>query len=484
MATLGNILLVGTDNGFYTSTDYGSNWKIKRPTKYYMPVSPIIVIGREIIACFHREGVFRSNDTGATWLKADSGLTNNNIYSYVIVDSSIYVGTQGGGIFLSKDTGVSWMTSNHNLGFTTPNCFANIGSVIFTGLDWAGVAHTTDLGVNWNNTCTGIIDPIVTGLAVTGSVIYAGTSAGSILQSIDSGVNWVEKKTAYTRPGINSLISIGNIIIAGTVDSGILRSTDEGNTWNNLGLKTEINYLAANGAEVLASNGYEIYLSLDTGASWSKARSLPELAVGIIGINYFAGGDRGLFISTDKGNTWNLTGWTAATGDPNGDPILNDSIVFSMTTSGNNLIIGTMSYGIFLSEDLGNTWTNISTGLPKFSHVQSLHVANDYLFAGLRDYGVWRRPLSDFGISDVKTPTQSHFDFTLSPNPTTGIITVHNAPANITKVTVLNILGENVLEISPNASDFQLDLSKFPAGTYFARFMVDGKIISRKIVKE
>ena len=44
VATIGNILLVGTDEGFYTSTDYGSNWKIKRSNKYYMPIFPIIVI--------------------------------------------------------------------------------------------------------------------------------------------------------------------------------------------------------------------------------------------------------------------------------------------------------------------------------------------------------------------------------------------------------------------------------------------------------
>ncbi|MFI5264945.1 MAG: T9SS type A sorting domain-containing protein, partial [Candidatus Kapaibacterium sp.] len=73
----------------------------------------------------------------------------------------------------------------------------------------------------------------------------------------------------------------------------------------------------------------------------------------------------------------------------------------------------------------------------------------------------------------------------LSPNPTTGIITVHNAPANILHVTVSSILGESIIELThPNAPEFTLDLSKLPPGTYIARFSMANEVITRKILKE
>ena len=73
----------------------------------------------------------------------------------------------------------------------------------------------------------------------------------------------------------------------------------------------------------------------------------------------------------------------------------------------------------------------------------------------------------------------------ISPNPTTGIITVHNAPANILHVTITNVLGETVTELTnPGTSDFTLDLSQLPLGTYFARFSAAGSVIMRKIIRE
>ena len=79
----------------------------------------------------------------------------------------------------------------------------------------------------------------------------------------------------------------------------------------------------------------------------------------------------------------------------------------------------------------------------------------------------------------------SENNFFLSPNPTTGIITVQNTEQNISHITVSNILGEQMLElVKPNAPEFTLDLSKLPPGIYFARFVMAGEVVTRKIVKE
>jgi N-acetylneuraminic acid mutarotase len=86
-------------------------------------------------------------------------------------------------------------------------------------------------------------------------------------------------------------------------------------------------------------------------------------------------------------------------------------------------------------------------------------------------------------LSDVKNSSQSNPN--ISPNPTTGIITVRNAPANIMHVTITNVLGETVSEVANSgAEDFTIDLSKLLPGTYFAKFSWVGEVITRKIIKE
>jgi photosystem II stability/assembly factor-like uncharacterized protein len=87
--------------------------------------------------------------------------------------------------------------------------------------------------------------------------------------------------------------------------------------------------------------------------------------------------------------------------------------------------------------------------------------------------------------SDVKNSTPSDLALSLSPNPATGILTVHNAPANLLHVTITNILGETVNEITNSGeSDFMIALLKLPAGTYFIRFMSKDLVVTRKMIKE
>ncbi len=101
-------------------------------------------------------------------------------------------------------------------------------------------------------------------------------------------------------------------------------------------------------------------------------------------------------------------------------------------------------------------------------------------------------PHTELRYNEVFTPDQednvssvsSSSIIQLSPNPTDGIVTVH--AESTSHVTLENLLGERVLEVAtPRASAFTLDLTKLPAGIYFARFeMAGGAVEMRKIVKE
>jgi photosystem II stability/assembly factor-like uncharacterized protein len=450
------------------------NWEAKRAAN--SSIFPIIATGKDIFACSHNEGILHSSNGGTTWAVVDSGLTNNDVYSFAILDSTIFAGTQGGGVFRSTDNGTSWTESSIGLGYSSVNCFTTVDSTLYAGTQGAGVAHTTNSGADWHNTSTGMTDPDISGLTTIGSKIFASTGGGAILLSTDSGLNWVERKTAYTRPSINSLIALGTVLLAGAQDSGILRSTDEGLTWVNVGLKTSINVFIASGKYILASNGYEIFLSSDSGINWSKLNTNIHVSTfAVVGTDFFAGGDQGLFISTDTGISWNLTNWTAAISDPCGLPGLNDSIVTALAVIGTKLFLGSKREGIFLSTNLGKSWTNVSEGLPLHSRVLSLQVSAKDLFVGTEDSGVWRRPIAEMNPSGVNSKASiSQFSVKNFPNPFSSqtTISLSNPERQFVDIRIMDLLGSECARLfsgNLDAGDHSYDwnASLMSSGIYF-----------------
>jgi hypothetical protein len=74
---------------------------------------------------------------------------------------------------------------------------------------------------------------------------------------------------------------------------------------------------------------------------------------------------------------------------------------------------------------------------------------------------------------------------TLSPNPATGRVTVQGADANTTSVTITNILGEVVTQITPpRSAKFTFDISKLLPGVYYVRFESPTTVTTKKIVRE
>lgn len=89
-----------------------------------------------------------------------------------------------------------------------------------------------------------------------------------------------------------------------------------------------------------------------------------------------------------------------------------------------------------------------------------------------------------FGPTAVPTavPDQKQFGLTLYPNPTKGQFHLRaNSPME--QIRVYNMLGELVkVEASPGKQAV-LDLSEFPKGVYTARALIEGQMLSTKVVK-
>jgi len=79
-------------------------------------------------------------------------------------------------------------------------------------------------------------------------------------------------------------------------------------------------------------------------------------------------------------------------------------------------------------------------------------------------------------------------NITLSPNPTSGQITLFNLDQVSTsvRVSVLNLVGQQLLESQPinGVSAYPIDLSAFPAGVYFVRIQNDNlEYLVKKVIK-
>jgi len=74
------------------------------------------------------------------------------------------------------------------------------------------------------------------------------------------------------------------------------------------------------------------------------------------------------------------------------------------------------------------------------------------------------------------------YDFIIYPNPVKDILTIEGVDI-ITNVTLFSLLGQKVLEASPNKATMKLDMSNLNNGTYFAKITINGASQTIKIIK-
>jgi uncharacterized delta-60 repeat protein len=83
----------------------------------------------------------------------------------------------------------------------------------------------------------------------------------------------------------------------------------------------------------------------------------------------------------------------------------------------------------------------------------------------------------NLGVKNFDDPA-----FALYPNPASGVVFVSYS-ANIVKVSVSNVLGQQVLSKTIGATQGSLDVSGLGAGTYFVKIYTDNGVKSAKVVK-
>jgi hypothetical protein len=124
-----------------------------------------------------------------------------------------------------------------------------------------------------------------------------------------------------------------------------------------------------------------------------------------------------------------------------------------------------------------------------FSAIDATKTYN--IIAIMNDYGIVGDGSANFtyyydNIRQATTLSTAKFETSsvkMYPNPVRNTLTI-DANSNIQKVSVYNILGQEVMKVSPKSNSVTLQTSELQKGAYMVRTEIDGKVSTSKIIKE
>jgi hypothetical protein len=373
-------------------------------------------------------------------------------------------------------------------------CLAVSDTTLFAVARWTlldttvyRVVTTGDNGATWQNADSGLRTGYITSIAASSSDIFLGTGDRGVYRSSNNGKSWTAVDSGLTNPYITSLaVSDSNIIVA-TWGGGLFLSRNNGTIWTQLGsdkAPSEVWAIAVIGTDVFAGmsvNG--VYRSTINGTKWIEANSgltsklVSSLAV--IGTSLFAGTiGGGVFLSTDNGVNWTNVG-------------LASNSIATLGVIGSNLFASSESepFGVYLSADIGRTWSKIDTGLSG-GYVLSFAVSKTHLFAA--EGGVFRRPLPEIITSVNAASRDIPVQFTLGQNypnpfnPTTSIAFILTS-RSLATLEIFDLIGRRVAilvnDVLPMGNHtYQWNAESASTGVFFYRLHAGSFTETKKLV--
>jgi photosystem II stability/assembly factor-like uncharacterized protein len=207
-------------------------------------------------------------------------------------------------------------------------------------------------------------------LAFSDKSIVAGTNIGLYISQ--SGNKW--QSLGKGLPANDSIIVLMNAsndektIMAGTSHSGLYLSNDKGATWNKTGNglppDSSVTTLASNPDHTIwfvALGSANLFTSQDMGQNWQVVNTgLPSestvLSIAVDPQNIYMGTDRGLYLSSDSGQSWSKST----------NKIGQTRVTSLSTNPKRTFLLATTDAGIFTTNDEGKTWESLTNeGLPQ-----------------------------------------------------------------------------------------------------------------------
>lgn len=444
-----NVLLANTDSAFYRSTDGGASWQLSMSGLEALagyvsgfvvnPTNPDIVL----LPIAPRGEIYRSIDGGKTWAGSKIGVASSakwlQLAFHPTQPNRAYAMIAGDGIYRSDDAGASWRKTttitetgwidwpgiaavdslaNLYIGFTvpvspsisqgcissaaengaawsTPECFSGVLNNIVTGVDDAIYVLTSATLYKKDNRNAAwralLSDRSAQSLLLptqAGESFYLGTRDG-VMQSIDQGESWTSPSPmSATLPSVAALTSSASILYAGT-SLGVFKSVDQARNWNtvNTGLppmwvtgfattarSATVQYAITNGRIVSSSDDWATFRPVSLGKAVAAVNAISanpgnssELLAATSNFSSWSVPQGSIYRSTDGGASWTSVLDKGRMGCIVRDPSQSERIYVGG------------SDGLYVSNDNGASWRLLSAAPQGFSYygIDGLAIAPD-----------------------------------------------------------------------------------------------------------
>ena len=488
-----HLMLVSTEDGLYRSDDGGSRFdycnKGLGGDGYVNAValSPTLTEDGTVFASTYLNGVWVSTNAGRSWVACAVELVGQNVVRMAVsssfsADHTVLFGVETAagvtGAWISIDGGVSARAlsiPSENTGnavafspaFASDHTFA-------VGVGADGVFVTTDAGATFNktyggtatsllfsplystthelfigtsgkglymmNTATGAVSaatmtsPSVQSFAITAlaasptfatdGTLFAGTSRVGLLVSKDGGKTLADSSTGITNSRVNAVavspaFTTDRTVFFGTAYQGVARTFDGGQTvsYCNDGL-TDLSIVqvaispayGTDGTVAAGTDGGGLFVSRDKGASWNTAGGFAGYAVPWVafvpdyhtsGVAFISVEGKGLWRTTDAFATMEQTAQLTA-GSNLVDTVVDCVAVSPAFATDHTVYVGTHSGRMYQSTDGGAAFSYLAgSGLPAyamkdlrvsptFARDGTVYMCTDYGTGSTREAGVYR----------------------------------------------------------------------------------------------
>jgi len=336
--TLSSEVLVATARGVITIYRTGEGrWDVTNKSLENHHISCLMIepSKKYIFAGVHNGPLYVSKDGGRTWGVSDQGITEKHIFclNYAQRDgkTKLYAGTEPARLFESDDLGATWrefsslrsVPSVDKWDFPAPPNQAHLKNVVFDPQDE--------------------------------KTIYACIEQGALLKSKDEGKTWHElhgfhldaHRLLIRRSDPNWFYVSGG--------DGLYHSKDGGKTWEHLTTKSDrIGYpdslfIHPEKEELMFMAG-----SRTSPFQWRKNGTA----------------DAGILRSRDGGRTWR----ELKNGLPDHLHGNIEAMLMEFWNGSYSFLVGTTAGEIFCSDDEGEHWTKIISGIPPISKGRHYHL--------------------------------------------------------------------------------------------------------------
>ncbi|MGB4847430.1 MAG: T9SS type A sorting domain-containing protein [Saprospiraceae bacterium] len=504
-----NVMMIVLGNTLYQSHDQGITWDSVYASPDSVYLQDISSIDNDLwktdwIHGYNDHEISRSSDNGLSWVIvftiADSTF---KFYSPVVLG-------QGGNIFLTDQSASDklYFSGDNGLNWEEKDIPENSFDAFFTNdlllfRNFKGIYVSSDHGDSFGLANSGFKAASVNGITWNGQDLFVNANYSMFKKSVAG--QWNELLNAY------GIVSTTDGHMLGFVDGAPKRSNNGGNTWTAIPPEafgwpfyySFRRFICADDM-MYAESPIESWYSSDFGVTWKSVVGFVDLIE--YHQKYIASTMFGGVMISDNGIDWqditydfdppfnditaiqyhqgfvfvsvpdglyrlspSATTWEHLTGPVPVSPVFNYPVLINTIKSHDNILIaGTHGYGVYISNDNGDSWTEANQGLDD-RQVLSSNITEDEIYIGVQG-GVWKRALSELTLSGTSDPKRK-LSLSISPNPVNDFlnITINDDDiANEIHLSLYDAKGTLVKSLfENNQNNIQMDIRKIPSGIYF-----------------